>query len=341
MKAITSARGIGPLPDFVDRWEGSAAAARIFTRVGLPVELSLSPDQMMPLHKLAELYEAAACVTGNSLFGFQVGLEMTGKFGCWVDYARCAPDLHTCLQRASRTLGYHQTGTRLVLTVGKTIARYSYILPGLPRAHAQHVEHALPSLLRTFRQFTGPDWKPLFIETDQTRSRRIDALEQALSIPVHCDCPATAVVFPARLLNSRSHRDMPRPRQIYLQDLRTMVRKRAPEDFENVVRELIHTNLLSGRTDAASIADSLGIGLRTFQRRLAKEDLCYRSLLTDVRLEKACALLTDSDMQVSEIAFLSGYSEQSHLARAFRRKLQMPPGTYRQKVRARSGSGTT
>jgi transcriptional regulator GlxA family with amidase domain len=51
--------------------------------------------------------------------------------------------------------------------------------------------------------------------------------------------------------------------------------------------------------------------------------------LTRKRLELAQALLTKTELPVSEIAYAAGFSDQSHLARHFRHVLRTTPRAFR------------
>lgn len=56
--------------------------------------------------------------------------------------------------------------------------------------------------------------------------------------------------------------------------------------------------------------------------------------LNSLRLSKAMMILMSSDKKTSEIADLVGFSDKSHLSRAFREKLGMSPSEYRERLRS-------
>lgn len=56
----------------------------------------------------------------------------------------------------------------------------------------------------------------------------------------------------------------------------------------------------------------------------------YR-FLADYRLYKATLLLDTTDLSVTEIAFLSGFSDTSHFILSFKRKYDITPGRYKEK----------
>jgi AraC-like DNA-binding protein len=108
-----------------------------------------------------------------------------------------------------------------------------------------------------------------------------------------------------------------------------MVRQRPPTTTAEIVAEIVRTRRLEGRSDIDGVAERLGAGARTLQRRLDSESRPYRQILAEVRLARARSLLTDTGMPIVEIALALGYSDQAHFNRAFRREVGVAPSSYR------------
>ncbi|UWQ18952.1 AraC family transcriptional regulator ligand-binding domain-containing protein [Jannaschia sp. M317] len=88
--------------------------------------------------------------------------------------------------------------------------------------------------------------------------------------------------------------------------------------------------LSNGVPQAAETARALGMSERTLYRRLAAEGLTFRDVLTEAQSSLAQDLLRDSTSSVAEIAFLTGFSEQSTFSRAFKRWVGQAPAQFRQ-----------
>ena len=69
---------------------------------------------------------------------------------------------------------------------------------------------------------------------------------------------------------------------------------------------------------------------RMFKQSLGVPPRVY---LTQLRMEKACALLELTDLPITEIAFEVGYSSNQVLARVFLKHRRMSPSAYRRSVR--------
>lgn len=328
--AMTSVRGIGPLPTLIDSREGRYAADHVFSEVGLPVDVAREADRMLPLNSLIALYEAAAAMTGDPLFGLKAGQEMIDDYGTWVDYSRTAPTLRACLARASKAIEYHQTGTELALSTNGGRALYSYRIFGKRPVHRlQHLQHTIPALLNTFQVYAGDDWRPDWIELDVGYDQRIEELAKRLGAPIRYGSAAMAFAFSSALLDRPRRCQTGATSQIRRHHLKYMVKKGPPRTFSSLVRETIYIDLLVGTAHIDTTADRLGLGPRTLQRRLRAESNTYRRLVTEVRMERAKALLIDTDMPVTEIAHLLGYSDSTHLTRAFSQHVGLPPSAFR------------
>lgn len=66
-----------------------------------------------------------------------------------------------------------------------------------------------------------------------------------------------------------------------------------------------------------------------------RHDVPLGTFIRRLRLEWAADRLERSDESISSIAFAAGYADQSHLTRAFKNYMGMPPGAYRRKLTSR------
>lgn len=99
------------------------------------------------------------------------------------------------------------------------------------------------------------------------------------------------------------------------------------------VRELLHDRSPEAHT-LTELADAVGVHpvhlARSFRRAFG---MTVGEYARHLRLEWAAARLTASDDSLAEIAVRSGFADQSHFTRAFRRYAGVPPGRYRDLVR--------
>ena len=101
------------------------------------------------------------------------------------------------------------------------------------------------------------------------------------------------------------------------------------EDFADVLRRLLRTELLRGECSVADLAEQCMIHRRTLSRRLRAEGTAFRRLSDEVRFEIACRLLLNPRMTLAQIATTLGFSEASAFTRAFRRWSGQTPTAWR------------
>ncbi len=71
---------------------------------------------------------------------------------------------------------------------------------------------------------------------------------------------------------------------------------------------------------------------RLFKKRTNRHFVSY---LNDVRISKACKLLLETDMNISEIAFHCGYKTVSNFNKIFKKNIGTAPTAYREKAASR------
>ena len=87
---------------------------------------------------------------------------------------------------------------------------------------------------------------------------------------------------------------------------------------------------LMRRRTVGDVAHDIGTSARSLQRALATAGLSYSSVLAEARLRAAAWWLLESTLPITEVGFLSGYSDQSHFTRDFGRRIGLSPGRYRE-----------
>jgi AraC-like DNA-binding protein len=103
------------------------------------------------------------------------------------------------------------------------------------------------------------------------------------------------------------------------------------DEYGPVGRRVV--NVMANRVKGAAptidaVAMELAISTRSIQRALQEEGTSYQLLLDDVRRELAIRHLAVPGTSATQVAFLTGFSEPSAFARAFRRWTGSTPGAY-------------
>ena len=105
-------------------------------------------------------------------------------------------------------------------------------------------------------------------------------------------------------------------------------------NLELRVRRTITSALSEGVPTVSAISSELAMSARTLQRRLSEQGHTFQSIVDTARRELAQRLLRETNYSLAEVAFLTGFGEQSAFTRAFKRWAGQTPRSYRLSVRA-------
>jgi len=78
-----------------------------------------------------------------------------------------------------------------------------------------------------------------------------------------------------------------------------------------------------------ALAEALEEAPRSLQRKLGRSGLSYTEILAQARCSAASWWLMATTTPVSEVGFISGYADQPHFTRDFRKRVGMTPQRYR------------
>ncbi|MEO0688955.1 MAG: AraC family transcriptional regulator ligand-binding domain-containing protein [Pseudomonadota bacterium] len=95
------------------------------------------------------------------------------------------------------------------------------------------------------------------------------------------------------------------------------------------VKSEIGKNLSGGIPKLSDVAGALGMSARTLQRKLSDEGAVFQELVDQARRELSERLLRTTQYPLVEVAYLTGFAEQSGFTRAFKRWAGETPRSYR------------
>lgn len=106
------------------------------------------------------------------------------------------------------------------------------------------------------------------------------------------------------------------------------------EELKNRIQDQIDTNLM-----LTELSRSLDVNPAYVSRVFGRyfDNLSYGEYIRKLRIERAIELLTTTRYSLSEIAYLTGFSDQSHFTRIFKMVMQINPSEYRKNI----GKGKT
>ena len=191
-------------------------------------------------------------------------------------------------------------------------------------------EATLASGVSLARQVSPVPFAPLEVLVRHPAPKSVAYHEEWFGCPVRFDADLDALLISADALD--------RPNILGDEGISRYLISHLDEELAEVAdeepliagaRDAIAQALSEGAPRMADIARGLGLSARTLHRRLSQHGMSFQTLTEDTRRDLAEGLLRDERHSLAEIAFLTGFSEQSAFTRAFRRWLGTTPASYR------------
>jgi AraC-like DNA-binding protein len=104
-----------------------------------------------------------------------------------------------------------------------------------------------------------------------------------------------------------------------------------PEHIVKLERHIIDL-LPKGQAKAKIVATELGMSERTLVRNLAEKGTSFSEILSQLRHELAMKYLREPELNLTQVAFLLGYANQSAFSAAFKRTTGQAPREMRAAV---------
>ena len=271
---------------------------------------------------------------GDNLLGFHLSQKFDLRMAGLLYYVPASSELLSeALQRVARYSSIVNEGIKLTLRSEKSFGlTFQYI--GIPRYLDMHqVEFWVAALVRACRQITNRNLavqRVGFIHRRTTVSEMNSFFGRDVSFGADVD----EVTFPRECREAPIVNADPFLNEILVKfcDEALIHRQVHKSSFGSSVENATAVLLPHGKAQAGEVARRLGLSERTLVRRLAEEGLTFAGVLQTLRLDLAKRHLSDTDLSISQIAWLLGYQDIGGFSNAFKRWTGEAPRTMRRMV---------
>jgi AraC-like DNA-binding protein len=299
----------------------------VFARVGLTHDMLLEQGARIPHRTLSQLWVEVEQVINDPCFGLRAAEFWHPSHFNALGYAWLAScTLHQALARLDRYIHILSQATDIRLV--ENAEGLSLTLSDAMEQPAR-MDSAMAIVVTMCRLNFGPNLKPVavrFIHPEPFCGEKYFAV---FKCPVYFSAEHDELVLKKEDADKRLPGGNPHLAEIndriiirYLADLNQA-------DITHRTQAAIIDLLPSGNISDEKIARELSLSVRSLQRKLQQRGTTFRQLLDQTREDLARQYVRGNKLDLTEIAFLLGFSEHSAFSRAFKRWTGQPPRDFR------------
>ncbi|MEM7381275.1 MAG: AraC family transcriptional regulator ligand-binding domain-containing protein, partial [Bacteroidota bacterium] len=299
-------------------------------------DFPVSPDNMeslqaVPADHFFELHEILDARLGPG-FAIRVGQEMKIE-----DYGVLGLSWRTCswageiFERSERY--FKLLSNTYVFTVEKKGDESHILLHREPHRRGLELsnEATLSATVVVLQAMTDTQIVPTQVTFKHDAPKDLSSYEGAFSCPVLFNQPKYSITYKTTDLETRTAKADVSINRFLLERVEEKTRglEVSTNKIASDVESLIKDALPSGIPSIAQICTHIGMSNRTLTRRLSENGVTFRDLITRTQKRLSKDLLKNSNRSIAEIAFETGFSEQSAFNRAFKRWTGFSPTEFR------------
>jgi AraC-like DNA-binding protein len=310
-------------------------ADRLAAIVGLPADALDTDDQLVPVRAVVTLLDYAATTLDCPDLGLRVAARQDiGTLGPLALAIQASATAGEALDCTTRFLFVHSRTVALTEIPdpdhAKGVVALRYDVGAGNPVTIQGVDLGMGFLHRALTELLGGPYGLRSVDLPYRPRSPIARYESFFGAPVRIDKAVGLLRLPASIHNQPlKGGGNPHLRQLAEAFLVEQLSGHNPRATSPRVRAAIQQTLGTAPATVTTVAAMLALHPRTLQRRLAAEKTSFATLLDEVRHHSAHRYLTTTDLPLTQVTGLLGFSEQSALTHSCRRWWSATPTSIR------------
>jgi len=293
---------------------------RLLRAAGINPRVETNYDSYISFAALCDLLEMTADATGCETFGLRLseaqGIASLGPLGFAMQ--NCAT-FREAVGEWRQFQSIHLSGAHSELHVVGPQLRWTLHVDEPGRLGTrQKLGQSMGLACNVFRVLLGRRGNPVSVHFMQPAPADRSDFRRVLRSPVLFSQDADFIVLPRDVLEHPIERSNPDLRRLIDRHLLEM-KAGISESLEDQIRKVIRSSLSRQDCSIEVVAAMLSVAPRTLQRQLRQRGTSFSRLLEEVRASAARRHLADSQLSLTQLAAILGYSELSAFSRAFHR----------------------
>jgi AraC-like DNA-binding protein len=297
---------------------------RMLEEFGLPPQCLMEPELKVPIDVVRNLLETSAERSGVEAFGLLMAekrrLAHLGPLGLLM---REQPTMHHALQALARYANRMNQAMFLTLEeAGDVVVLREELIVGGSGSIRQSTELAIGVVFLSVQALLGDAWKPRRVCFAHDPPEKRTVHERIFGPIVEFGHDFNGIVCARRDLAIRN----PQADPVMARYARDMMESSfsGRSLMTDQMREIVLTQLASGKCSIDLAARQLGVSRRTVHRALEREGHTFSQIVDDVRRELASRYVADKHRSLSEVSELLGFAAPSGFSRWYRRHFKAP-----------------
>ena len=317
--------------------QAGISLAPLLRSAGLSVGQIDKQDSRIGVASQIKFLELAAEALKDQLLGFRLARDGDLRLLGLLYYAAASSEtLGDALARAQRYSSIINSGIalRCFRSGNFTIAlRYAGVSRHFDR---QHMEFLVTTLIRVCRVLTDRRLVPTTVRFVHRRLGKPSEIEKFFGCAIEFGADTDEIIFhktAAQLSLVGADQYLSK---ILLNNCDQALAHRRPNasSLRVAIENAITPLLPHGKARLAVVAQELGVGRRTLARRLTAEGLGFSEILNQLRSDLVTHYLSDTNLSISQIAWLIGYQGIGAFSHSYKRWTGWNPKRVREKLMA-------
>jgi AraC-like DNA-binding protein len=309
---------------------------QLLSSVGLRRKLLADPESRIPLASAISLLEESARVSGCESFGLRMAeLRQPADIGVvsvLLTHQRTLRDALQVLMQYQHLM--NESLAIYIEDAGSTVILRQEIVGDFPTAARQGAELAIGVLFRLCEALLAQHWHPINVTFTHAAPKDVQLHRRLFRCRLQfggefngISCASADLDYPNPLGDPAMARNAAR----LVETLPASASSKPSVIME--VRKAIYVGLPMGRATIDQVAQSLGMNVRTLQRRLDDNARTFSDLTDEVRRELVLRYMENLQYSIGRIAELLGYSVMSSFTRWFKAQFGLAPEKWRAQQR--------
>lgn len=309
----------------------------LLTNLGVVPDDPINPKLMVPADKFYDFFARLVTRDPDGLsMPLRIGATMqSNEYGAFGLAWKSAPDLRGSYARAERY--GHVLGSAETYSIQPCDEGWYFNLEKAGDGRlgmALSNEASMSAVDVISKEVSTIDFMPLAVFFKHPPRGDVSVFESHFGCPVHFESGRDALLVSSKNIEAPNKLGDETIAHFFDAHLEKELAALTNDDgLEQNLRRAVANCLSEGVPTLSQISSELGIGSRTLQRRLSAGGHSFQGVVDMARKDLAKRLLRETDYSLAEVAFLTGFSEQSGFTRAFKRWAGQTPRSYKLEAR--------